>query len=340
MASPGLRRDRWEGGRANMVAKVVKLAVIPAALGSGSFKVYALTEERTDKQIPPRELSIYNTEPTALQYVEEKAGALQTGFGRMRLGLQRFVQSVQNTCSSVRVGAVSLYQTGHDTYDFLRDPPPGFLPRVGIITVSGLAGLVLARKGSRLKRIGVPLVMTSAATAVCYPLRTVGVLQVTAKTVYAASSLVASAFKSDSKVGGVIPEKSHTSEEDGPGTEVPQTDELPEKVPKGEPASEANVVEGLDISDNLPESAAPPTATAPLVEETTPPLAVEETTPPLAVEETIPPPAIEETTPPPPAVEITTSPTAEEKPRFVPDPSLLDHGQAHPEDSDLYSTRG
>lgn len=34
-----------------------------------------------------------------------------------------------------------------DTYHFLRDPPPGFLPRVGVITVSGLAGLILARKG-------------------------------------------------------------------------------------------------------------------------------------------------------------------------------------------------
>lgn len=32
--------------------------------------------------------------------------------------------------------------------------------------------------------------------------------------------------------------------------------------------------------------------------------------------------------------------TFAEKPQFVPDPSLLDHGQAHPEDADLYSTRG
>lgn len=38
-----------------------------------------------------------------------------------------------------------------DTYDFLKDPPPGFLPRVGVIGVSGLAGLVLARKGKEKK---------------------------------------------------------------------------------------------------------------------------------------------------------------------------------------------
>lgn len=29
-----------------------------------------------------------------------------------------------------------------------------------------------------------------------------------------------------------------------------------------------------------------------------------------------------------------------EKPQFFPDPALSDHGQAHPEDADLYSTRG
>lgn len=36
---------------------------------------------------------------------------------------------------------------GTGTYHFLRDPPPGFLPRLGLITVSGLAGPILARKG-------------------------------------------------------------------------------------------------------------------------------------------------------------------------------------------------
>ncbi|MCJ8748910.1 hypothetical protein PDJAM_G00170070 [Pangasius djambal] len=38
-----------------MVAKVVKLAVVPAALGLASFRVYAVTEEKTDEQFSPRE---------------------------------------------------------------------------------------------------------------------------------------------------------------------------------------------------------------------------------------------------------------------------------------------
>lgn len=34
-----------------------------------------------------------------------------------------------------------------DAYVYLNDPPPEFFPRAAVITVSGLAGAVLARKG-------------------------------------------------------------------------------------------------------------------------------------------------------------------------------------------------
>lgn len=35
-----------------------------------------------------------------------------------------------------------------DLYYYLKDPPPGFLPRFGTITVAGLLGMFLARKGN------------------------------------------------------------------------------------------------------------------------------------------------------------------------------------------------
>lgn len=34
-----------------------------------------------------------------------------------------------------------------DAYVYLNNPPPEFLPKAAVITVSGLAGVVLARKG-------------------------------------------------------------------------------------------------------------------------------------------------------------------------------------------------
>lgn len=36
--------------------EVVKLAAVPAALGLASFRVYAVTEEKTQEQISPREV--------------------------------------------------------------------------------------------------------------------------------------------------------------------------------------------------------------------------------------------------------------------------------------------
>lgn len=34
-----------------------------------------------------------------------------------------------------------------DAYVYLKNPPPEFLPKIGVITIAGLAGVVLARKG-------------------------------------------------------------------------------------------------------------------------------------------------------------------------------------------------
>lgn len=109
------------------------MAALPAALGLASFRVYALTEEKADKQIAPREvrhththtlsnihflfrvqlssyragspylsylivfpqLSIYSAERPALRCVEEEPGQLQTGLGLIRVGLQPYVRAVQ-----------------------------------------------------------------------------------------------------------------------------------------------------------------------------------------------------------------------------------------------------
>ncbi|KAG5843515.1 hypothetical protein ANANG_G00151740 [Anguilla anguilla] len=179
-----------------MAAKVVKLVSIPAALGLASIRVYALSEEKKEELFSPEELSIYAPPAQQLRYVSEQPGLLQRGFGVVRVGLQPYVRAVKGACTAVKVGAVSIYHAGQDTYNFLRDPPPGFLPRVSVITVSGLAGLILARKGSRLKKLGVPLGLATVGTAVCYPSQTVGLLKVTGKKTYAATQWTTSSIAS------------------------------------------------------------------------------------------------------------------------------------------------
>ncbi|KAJ8266454.1 hypothetical protein GJAV_G00130610 [Gymnothorax javanicus] len=192
-----------------MAAKVVKLVAVPAALGLASIRVYAIKEEKTEELPSPRELSIYAPPEQQLRYVQEQPGLLQRGFGVVRVGLQPYVRAVKGACTAIKVGVVSVYRAGEDTYNFLRDPPPGFLPRVGVISVSGLAGLILARKGSRLKRLGVPLGLATVGTAVCYPSQTVGLLKVTGKKTYAVvqwtGSSVASLLRSSSTKDTIAP---------------------------------------------------------------------------------------------------------------------------------------
>ncbi|KAK7164282.1 hypothetical protein R3I94_002868 [Phoxinus phoxinus] len=459
-----------------MAAKILKYAALPAAaaVGLGSLRIYSMNEKKNEL-ISPRELSIYSPDVPAVPLVEEQPGVVQSGLGAVRTGLKPYVRAVQSALTSVKVGVISVYQAGQDTYHFLRDPPPGFLPRVGVIGVSGLGGLVLARKGSRLKRIVVPLGLATAGTAVCYPTQTVAVLKITGKKVYTVSSSVASMLKSKPKedviMSAVSVEVPSAAAVTSPDTESP-VKALSELSPESEPppavseeevtpVSKAEPVELSSVADIVSEDVVEPpsvvdltTGTAsPLSEpesptalETTPvtettlepvdgtdrdsestlePVAetVEESTPeppvpepvvktapdaapadcvedpapeqtpsaetsitPLeesdaeivpeaapaspefevpaptvdieeatpsttsTVEETTPPAPIlpEDTTvdeepasvsPPPPSSQPPVVEPATIKSRFVPDPSLLDHGQSNPEDADMYSTR-
>uniref|UniRef100_A0A9J7YW76 MICOS complex subunit n=1 Tax=Cyprinus carpio carpio TaxID=630221 RepID=A0A9J7YW76_CYPCA len=234
--------------------QILKYAALPAAVvavGLSSFRIYSINEKINEELISPRELSIYSPDGPAVRFVEEQPGVVQTGLGAVRVGLQPYVRAVQNTFTSVKVGVISVYHAGQDSYQFLRDPPPGFLPRVGVIGVSGLGGLILARKGSRLKKIFVPLGLATAGTAVCYPTQTVGVLKITGKKVYTVSSSVASMFKS-------------------------------------KPKEDVTIISTFHFFPMLKST---------------------------------------------PSLSILV------KSRFVPDPSLLDHGQSNPEDADMYSTR-
>ncbi|XP_031664261.1 MICOS complex subunit MIC27 isoform X2 [Oncorhynchus kisutch] len=223
-----------------MAATVVKLAVIPAAMGLASFRVYAMSQYKTETVLlSPRELSIYAPDPPATHYMNEQPGALQNGLGVVRVGLQPYVTAVKNAYTSVKVGAVTVYTAGHDTYEFLRDPSPGFMPRVGVITVSGLAGLILARKGSRLMRLGVPLGMATVGTSVCYPTQTVGVVKITGQKMYVASqyttSSMASIFKSKPKE---VTPPTQAPQATIPEPEVSEAKPLPE-AESSEPATPA-----------------------------------------------------------------------------------------------------
>ncbi|KAI3351952.1 hypothetical protein L3Q82_020776 [Scortum barcoo] len=227
--------------------KVVMVAV-PTVLGIASIRVYTVREAPTGGLVTREKLNIYTPLPRSAQaqFIPETPGVIQNGLTTVRESVLPFVQAVQGACISVKSGSVNLYHTGQDVFFYLKDPPPDFLPRFGTITMAGLLGMFLARKGSHFKRVAVPVGLMSAGASVCYPAKAVAVLKVTGKKVYAAgqwgsatvSSLITS--KSQEPVAKEIvssqtqaaavpnPESAVVEEASEPSSSV-QSDTIPEK---------------------------------------------------------------------------------------------------------------
>ncbi|XP_008283185.1 MICOS complex subunit MIC27 [Stegastes partitus] len=180
-----------------MAAKVVMVAV-PTVLGIASIRVYTVNEVPADGLVTRERLNVYTPLPQSPQvrFVPESPGVIESGLTTAREGVLPFVRAVKGACVSVKRGGVNLYHTGQDVFYYLKDPPPGFLPRFGTITMAGLLGMFLARKGSRFKRVAVPLGLMSAGASVCYPAQTVAVFKVTGKKVYAAGKWSGAAVSS------------------------------------------------------------------------------------------------------------------------------------------------
>nr|XP_057919410.1 MICOS complex subunit MIC27 isoform X2 [Doryrhamphus excisus] len=235
-----------------MAAKVAMVAV-PAVLGIASIRVYTVNEAPNDGLITREKLNVYTpvTKSAQSQFVHDQPGLVESGLTTAREGLLPFAHAVKGACVSVKRGSVNLYHAGEDVYYYLKDPPLGFLPRFGTITMAGLLGMFLARKGSRLKRIAIPLGLMSAGASVCYPSQAVAVLKVTGKKMYAAGqwsrAAVSSLLTSKSSEPVLAPQPQ------APPVQPPEAAVVEEPRHASEPVSdaEAGSVECVPASDKL-----------------------------------------------------------------------------------------
>ncbi|KAJ8254869.1 hypothetical protein GJAV_G00198270 [Gymnothorax javanicus] len=266
-----------------MASKTAKLAALPAALGFATVRVYALSESKAEDLRSPHELSVYTAPTSPSRYVEENPGLLQRGLGVVRVGLLPYVRAIKNACVSVKIGSVNLYHAGEDAYDFLRDPPPGFLPRISFITVCGLAGLVLARKGTRLKRVGVSLGLATVGAGVCYPVQTVAALKVSGKQAYKATQWASSSVTSLWKPS---PAKKVTAPSAGPEA-VP----VPGPDPAAPPVKPAPESEPAPPPAEDPAPSAVPEGASPVLPTDAGPAPSETPTEPASGRAAVPPPA-------------------------------------------------
>ncbi|XP_006902619.1 PREDICTED: apolipoprotein O-like, partial [Elephantulus edwardii] len=260
---------------------VRKMTAMPTNLICASVSIRAAKEEEYKKQlVKPEQLPLYTESPLQSKYVEEQPGHLQMGFASLR--------TTTGWCKDVYVFVkneiMDTVKFVKDAYAYLKNPPEDFLPKVGVITVSGLAGLVSARKGSGFKKISYPLGLATLGATICYPVQSIIIAKVTGKKAYAATQKFCEVVKSS-------------------GTRISKKESLPEIEPK-----EKNKV------GNCGESEIPSKTTEVLKSPVLLPTQ----------------PSSERKTKPEPTSGAT---------QFMPDPSLMDHGQWYPEDIDMYSTR-
>ncbi|XP_032720051.1 MICOS complex subunit MIC27-like isoform X1 [Lontra canadensis] len=260
-----------------------KLMPVPAGLICASITVLAAKEEEYKKQpVKPEQLPIYTAPPLQSKYVEEQPGHLQMGFASIRSTTGRYIGWCKGVYVFVKNGLMDTVQFGKDAYIYLKNPPQDFLPKLGVITVSGLAGLVSARKGSRFKKIAYPLGLATLGATVCYPVQSVIIAKVTGEKAYTVSQQIYEAVKS-------LRTKSNKEES------------LPKPKEKSKLGNSATLEIPAKTTDNLKYSVSLPAELS--------------------------------------SGTKTKSESTSGATQFMPDPKLMDHGQSHPEDVDMYSTR-
>ncbi|KAF1471785.1 MICOS complex subunit MIC27, partial [Megadyptes antipodes antipodes] len=179
------------------LSQVAKLAALSSGLPFACITVYAATEkESKDQLMKPNQLPIYCPPPLKSKYIEEQPGYLQKQFSSVRQTTGHYIGWCKDAFVFVKNGIMDSIQFGKDAYVYLKNPPPEFLPKVGVITVSGLAGIVLARKDSRFKKIAYPLGLTALGISVCFPAQSVVIAKVTGKKLFAASHQTYEAVRS------------------------------------------------------------------------------------------------------------------------------------------------
>ncbi|XP_058884067.1 MICOS complex subunit MIC26-like isoform X1 [Acipenser ruthenus] len=174
---------------------VARLAAIPAGVSLFSVWVHAACEEKHDKRsLKVDELSLYTTPEQHYKFVESEPTQLEEGIAELRKATEPIstwcqhaghtaVEQAQGVITTTKPKVESSLQFGKDSYEFLKAPPPGFYPRVGVIGFAGIVGLFLAR-GSKVKKLAYPVTLMTVAASLYFPQQAANIAKVTGEAVY------------------------------------------------------------------------------------------------------------------------------------------------------------
>ncbi|KFZ64326.1 Apolipoprotein O-like, partial [Podiceps cristatus] len=241
------------------LSQVLKLAAVSSALPFTCITVHAATEKESKGQlVKPSQLPIYCPPPLKSKYIEEQPGHLQKQLSSVRQTAGRYIGWCKDAFVFVKNGIKDSIQFGKDAYVYLKNPPPEFLPKVGVITISGLAGIVLARKDSRFKKIAYPLGLTALGVSVCYPAQSVVFAKVTGKTVFSASHRTYEAVRSlwveKEGVTKLQQESKSVTQEDKKRTDISSTKRESAVESRSFNRTEPSPVESWSSKDPVPSS--------------------------------------------------------------------------------------
>ncbi|KFQ17381.1 Apolipoprotein O-like, partial [Merops nubicus] len=238
------------------LSQVAKLAALSSALPFACFTVYATEKESKGQLVKPSQLPIYCPPALKLRYVEEQPGPLQKQLSAVRQTTGRYLGWCKDAFVFIKNGIMDSIQFGKDAYIYLKNPPPDFLPKVGVITVSGLAGIVLARKGSRFKKIAYPMGLTTLGVAVCYPAQSAVFAQVAGKKLLSASHQTYEAVRSlwVEKEDVRKQESKSVIQEDKKKKEIPNTKPESAIESRSSNRTESSPVESWSSKDPVPSS--------------------------------------------------------------------------------------
>ncbi|XP_026096388.1 apolipoprotein O, a isoform X2 [Carassius auratus] len=158
------------------------LGLISASVLAASASVSA-DDDKPGASLSVDELSLYTTVQQKYEHVESERGQVEESVARLRALAEPYSSWCQGVYGTVKPKVDSTVQFGQNSYAYLKNPPPEFYPRAGVIGFAGILGLFLGR-GSRLKKLIYPTGLMAVSASMYYPREAVTVAKDTGDAVY------------------------------------------------------------------------------------------------------------------------------------------------------------